>query len=644
LKANDNFLSVPHLASDRHRVSDRSVSDWLARVLDLRLSVHLAHQWTLPNQIRIDMRPPEGGCCGKIPVRVFYPDETADGAAWIWISSQLAEALPILNALDHALIHLSLGKHIGHGSRFTARLRALMLIGKPSDHVWRGEYENWAAANIPPYPAAPVFPKEPSQPAKRVKVDCPSCGSNPHYVSTGMVRRGEQGLCGRGCTDENGSSVRLEAEDPLRFQALRLPSPPPNRIRPRFVHGDALAELEKLPSASVALVCFSPPYGLARQDEYPSVHPDGYTAWIMPIIQQCWRVLRDDGTIAINLPELVVRGLTHPFTRRLIDAMEREGWLRLGNDHFWYKKNTARGFFGRHPRMSIEPIWVLHKTRNYIWNSVKILGKRRNTRFRNVDRQRHLSGTGSGFSRTRDRMNGKFVEADNVIYCAPATTAGGFHCAQYPEPIPERMIQRFTDPEDLVVDIFVGSGTTCNVAALLGRASLGIDIEEKYLHGIEQSALRGLHDYEVAIGGETRRRPENFRTPQWKDRNQDLQASLAQMRDPSSDSSNALGVEYRRVRQQRLAKYVQTRWEETSRSKSLKRLGFPCGVHHAYREPSQPSDWQGGVVAWLAIGALEFRHRRAHFVEMPIAGFPPFVTEFRSAHMRIILGRVYRHA
>ena len=50
----------------------------------------------------------------------------------------------------------------------------------------------------------------------------------------------------------------------------------------------------------------------------------------------------------------------------------------------------------------------------------------------------------------------------------------------YPEEIPARAIAAVTDPEDLVLDPFMGSGTTLRAAKDLGRRAIGIEIEEKY--------------------------------------------------------------------------------------------------------------------------------------------------------------------
>lgn len=228
----------------RPPVADPSVSEWLDHLLDARIAVHLALDFTFPCRVRIAMKPPERRRCGKIPVEVFYPDQTEDGAGWLWISSELDNALSIVNALEHGLLHLGLGEFIGHTTiedarevahhppRFLRRARALGLIGRPTDH-WPGSHlSQWIVdftAAYGAFPGARVSPKGSKQAAKRGKVDCPNCGESPHYVSVGMIRRAEQGFCGRGCTNPQGEPLRLEAEAPFQF-SLCLHRRPQRRV------------------------------------------------------------------------------------------------------------------------------------------------------------------------------------------------------------------------------------------------------------------------------------------------------------------------------------------------------------------------------------------------------------------------------
>lgn len=65
--------------------------------------------------------------------------------------------------------------------------------------------------------------------------------------------------------------------------------------------GDARALLTQIPDESVQLILTSPPYALQRPKEYDNVPPDEYVEWFMPFAREFHRVLREDGSLVINL-------------------------------------------------------------------------------------------------------------------------------------------------------------------------------------------------------------------------------------------------------------------------------------------------------------------------------------------------------
>ena len=100
------------------------------------------------------------------------------------------------------------------------------------------------------------------------------------------------------------------------------------------------------------------------------------------------------------------------------------------------------------------------------------------------------SQVGSGFGKNITNWIGRDkAYPSNVLHLA--TECGNkSHSAAYPEALPEWFIKLFTDEGDLVLDPFVGSGTTCVVAQSLRRNSVGIEILSKYC---------GLAEEEVSV-------------------------------------------------------------------------------------------------------------------------------------------------
>jgi DNA modification methylase len=130
-------------------------------------------------------------------------------------------------------------------------------------------------------------------------------------------------------------------------------------------------------------------------------------------------------------------------------------------------------------------------------DNVKVpIGDWSKTRLKNLsetDKTRDESKVGSGFGKKIENWVGKeMVLPDNVLYMA--TESGNKnHSAAYPEALPEWFIKLFTKEGDVVLDPFLGSGTTCKVALELNRNSVGIELNGEYYTQTEEK-LKGLCD------------------------------------------------------------------------------------------------------------------------------------------------------
>jgi DNA modification methylase len=98
-----------------------------------------------------------------------------------------------------------------------------------------------------------------------------------------------------------------------------------------------------------------------------------------------------------------------------------------------------------------------------------------------TDRTRDESRVGSGFGKNISNWVGrKMVYPNNVLYLA-TECSNRSHSAAFPIDLPTWFIKLFTTRNDLVLDPFIGSGTTAVAAIQLGRKFVGIDIENKYV-------------------------------------------------------------------------------------------------------------------------------------------------------------------
>jgi site-specific DNA-methyltransferase (adenine-specific)/site-specific DNA-methyltransferase (cytosine-N4-specific) len=255
--------------------------------------------------------------------------------------------------------------------------------------------------------------------------------------------------------------------------------------------GDSLEILKQMEDNSIDLIVTSPPYSDQRKSTYGGIHPDGYVEWFLPISAELLRVLKPTGSFILNNKEKVYNGERHTYVLELILAMRKQGWLWT-EEYMWHKRNSFPGKWPNRLRDAWERLLHFNKDKkfNMYQDEVKVpIGDWSKTRLKNLsdtDRTRDESKVGSGFGKKIENWVGKeMVLPDNVLYIA--TESGNkSHSAAYPEGLPEWFIKLFTQEGDIVLDPFLGSGTTCKVALELGRNSIGIELNEEYYKQTEE--------------------------------------------------------------------------------------------------------------------------------------------------------------
>lgn len=265
----------------------------------------------------------------------------------------------------------------------------------------------------------------------------------------------------------------------------------------RIIEGDALHELARLPRNAVDLIVTSPPYADSRKDTYGGVDPDAYVEWFAPIGEELLRVLKPSGTLVLNIKERVVAGERHTYVLELIQALRAQGWLWT-EEFVWHKKNSYPGKWPNRFRDGWERLLQFNKSRKFTMYQDAVMvpvGDWANTRLRTLsktDRRRDPSAVGSGFGKNISNWLGReLVYPNNVLHLA--TECGNkSHSAVFPEAVPEWFIKLFTKPGDVVLDPFLGSGTTAVVAHRMRRHVIGIEIASEYIDAAQKRLEREI--------------------------------------------------------------------------------------------------------------------------------------------------------
>ncbi|MCY4148315.1 MAG: site-specific DNA-methyltransferase [Gammaproteobacteria bacterium] len=254
--------------------------------------------------------------------------------------------------------------------------------------------------------------------------------------------------------------------------------------------GDCLQIMKQMPENSIDLIVTSPPYADARAHTYGGIPPEQYVDWFSLRATHMKRILKPTGSFVLNIKEKAVDGERHTYVLDLILALKREVGFRWVEEYIWHKTTSAPGKWKYRFRDSWERMLHFSKTKDFKMNqdSVKVpIGGWTESRLKNMsknDRKRRNSATESGIGRKISAWEGKdTVYPSNVLHKSPVAHNTG-HSAPFPDWMPEFFIKLFTDEEDIVLDPFLGSGTTFRVASRLNRIPIGIEIKKDYIEKI----------------------------------------------------------------------------------------------------------------------------------------------------------------
>ena len=252
-----------------------------------------------------------------------------------------------------------------------------------------------------------------------------------------------------------------------------------------ILQGDCEEILKDFPDNSVDLIFTSPPYADQRKRTYGGIKPDKYVDWFLPKAEQFRRVLKPTGTFILNIKERVVNGERHTYVIELILQLREQGWLWT-EEYMWHKKNSYPGKWPNRFRDSWERLLQFNNQKKFNMYQEAVMvpvgdwAKTRLAKLSETDKRRDESKAKSGFGKNISNWVGRdMVYPNNVLHMATECYNRN-HSATFPVALPSWFIKLFTLPGDVVLDPFLGSGTTAVAAKQLGRRYIGIDTNPEY--------------------------------------------------------------------------------------------------------------------------------------------------------------------
>ncbi len=309
----------------------------------------------------------------------------------------------------------------------------------------------------------------------------------------------------------------------LPYLASVAPSPETAEIEPEkyeLLEGSVLDRLHHLPAKSVQCVVTSSPYwGVRVYEDATSVvwadgeecvygheqTPEGFVRHTVQILHQLHSRVSADGSVWWNLGDTYnTRTQIRSNAAETLKAMQGKDGRSWGD--YDCRRYSAGHSYLKDGEQCIIPSQVAERASRigyYVksvisWAKTSSTPEPQNSRVsRGLEYVLHLSTTRTPkFNKLAYRTTGPALGGRNIgwesdklsdVWVLPTSSGRGGHGAQFPTALPGRCIALSTDVNDLVLDPFVGSGSSGVAARALGRRFVGIDVSPRYLATAEEA-------------------------------------------------------------------------------------------------------------------------------------------------------------
>ena len=236
---------------------------------------------------------------------------------------------------------------------------------------------------------------------------------------------------------------------------------------------DCFDGIPQLEDQSVNLVVTSPPYAEQRKNQYGGISERDYPQWTVDWCNQFKNKLTDDGSICINIRPHIKNGQISDYVLKTRLALRESGWIEC-EELIWIKPDSPPLGSINRPRRAWESILWFSKS-----SKPKCYPKANGTESNRLgfEASKFEQGGKSHIHAGQNKAITGIARSKDYIEVGTSKIEKGFnHPAMYPPEVQEYCIKLLTEPGDLVIDPFAGSGTTLRAAQKLDRRAIGFEI------------------------------------------------------------------------------------------------------------------------------------------------------------------------
>jgi site-specific DNA-methyltransferase (adenine-specific) len=248
----------------------------------------------------------------------------------------------------------------------------------------------------------------------------------------------------------------------------------------QIIQGDNLEVLSKLKDEMVDITITSPPYRNAidytmhtKHGNHPQKNYRGkltikvqdYIEEIGSLFQEVYRITKEGGYCCIVIGNEINKGTLEPLPALIASKMYKQGW-NLHEEIVWHKVTggaNRAGSFVQHPYPSYFRANIMHEL-------ILVMRKGKN----------QLRKMEYAFTNINQDVVWKEI-VNSVWHIAPVPPGFLEHPCPFPEEIPYRLLNLYSNEGDIVLDPYNGAGQTTKVAKYLKRKFFGIDIQKQYV-------------------------------------------------------------------------------------------------------------------------------------------------------------------